>query len=273
MAEAEFLHDGVGAFPKQEARLDGLAVLVIANPTLTLVAKQGSRGGFVEAPSAEDGGEVHVRSPWALKNRPTHVNLVVIGCQHIKVCRSGHGCKSKRANSEFQNGSELTRAIPHRGSAGEKFDAGGSQTRPYQEAARERAAEDPGCRQAGESKLAGGAGVAEEDDVGIEAAAEDGQGFAVRGPGEAAAALFGSELGDVVAGAAVDWLEPDVVDAIFADGVGERFAVRREMDATGDVRVGRNQLARALGSRIKTDERDFFLARGSRGKSSPARLR
>ena len=115
MAEAEFLHDGVGAFPKQEAGLDGLAVLVIANPTLTLVAKQGSRGGFVEAPSAEDGGEVHVRSPWALKNRPTHVNLVVIGCQHIKVCRSGHGCKSKRANSEFQNGSGLTRAIPRIG--------------------------------------------------------------------------------------------------------------------------------------------------------------
>ena len=95
MAEAEFLHDGVGAFPKQEAGLDGLAVLVIANPTLTLVAKQGSRGGFVAAPSADDSGEVHVRSPWAFKNRPTHVNLVVIGCQHIKTCQSRHENSSK----------------------------------------------------------------------------------------------------------------------------------------------------------------------------------
>src|ERR1700720_4067639 len=111
--------------------------------------------------------------------------------------------------------------------------------------------------------LAGGAGVAEEDYVGIEAAAEDGEGFAVGGPGEAAAALFGSEPGDVVAGAAVDRLEPDVVDAVFADGVGERFAVGREMDAAGEVRVGRNQLACALGSGIEADERNFLVARGS----------
>jgi hypothetical protein len=90
MAEAEFLHDGVGAFPRQEAGLDGLAVLVIANPTFTLVAKQGSRGGFVPAPSADDSGDVHVRSPWALKNRPTHVNLVVIVCQLGKVCQEGY---------------------------------------------------------------------------------------------------------------------------------------------------------------------------------------
>jgi hypothetical protein len=46
-AEAEFLHDGVGAFPKQEAGFDGPAVLVIANPTLTLVAKQESRAGLL----------------------------------------------------------------------------------------------------------------------------------------------------------------------------------------------------------------------------------
>ncbi len=98
MAEAEFLHDGVGAFPKQEAGFDGPAVLVIANPTLTLVAKQGSRGGFVATPSADDCGEVHVRTPWALKNRPTHVNLVVIGCQHIKTCQAGHGHRLKRVN-------------------------------------------------------------------------------------------------------------------------------------------------------------------------------
>src|ERR1700723_171175 len=76
--------------------------------------------------------------------------------------------------------------------------------------------------------LALGAGVAQQDHVGIETAAEDGEGFAVGGPGEAAAALFGSELGDVVAGAAVDRLEPDVVDAVFADGVGERLAGRGE---------------------------------------------
>ena len=91
MAEAEFLHDGVGAFPKQEAGFDSLAVPVIANPTLTLVAEQGSRGGFVEAPSAYDCGEVHVGSPWALQNRPTHVNLVVICCQHVKMCQAGNG--------------------------------------------------------------------------------------------------------------------------------------------------------------------------------------
>jgi len=90
MAEAEFLHDGVGAFPKQEAGLDGLAVLVIANPTLTLVAKQGSQGGFVAAPSAHDSGDVHVGSPWARKNRPTDVNLVVIVCQLGKVCQGGY---------------------------------------------------------------------------------------------------------------------------------------------------------------------------------------
>jgi hypothetical protein len=72
MTEAEFLHNGVGAFPKQETGLDGLAVLVIANPTLTLVAKQGSRGGSVPAPSADDSGDVHVGSPWASKiARPT----------------------------------------------------------------------------------------------------------------------------------------------------------------------------------------------------------
>ena len=56
MAEAEFLHDGVSAFPKQEAGLDGLAVLVIANPTLTLMAEQGCWGGFVSAPAADDSG-------------------------------------------------------------------------------------------------------------------------------------------------------------------------------------------------------------------------
>ena len=81
MAEAEFLHDGLDSFPKQEAGLDGFTMFVIANPTLTLVAKQGGWGGFVAAPSADDGGEVHVRSPWALKKGPTHVNLVVIVCQ------------------------------------------------------------------------------------------------------------------------------------------------------------------------------------------------
>ena len=108
MAEAEFLHDGVRAFPKQEAGFDDPAVLVIANPTLTLVAEQGSRSGFAEAPSTYDSGEVHVRSPWALKNRPTHVNLVVIGCQHIKTCQTGHGNKLKRVNKS--PGAELIKA-------------------------------------------------------------------------------------------------------------------------------------------------------------------
>src|ERR1700751_2770634 len=121
-------------------------------------------------------------------------------------------------------------------------------------------------------ELAGGACVPEEDYVGIEATAEDGEGFAVGGPGEAAAALFGSELSDVVAGAAVDGLDPDVVDAVFADGVGERFAVGREMDAAGDVRIGCNQLAGAFGSGIETDQRDFLVARGPRRKDGPRRF-
>jgi hypothetical protein len=43
-------------FPKQEAVLDRLPVLVIANPTLTLMVKQGSRGGFVPAPATDDSG-------------------------------------------------------------------------------------------------------------------------------------------------------------------------------------------------------------------------
>ena len=53
MAETEFPHHGVGSFPEQEAGLDGPAVLVIANPTLTLVAEQGCRLRFILAPSAD----------------------------------------------------------------------------------------------------------------------------------------------------------------------------------------------------------------------------
>src|SRR5215469_3205804 len=113
--------------------------------------------------------------------------------------------------------------------------------------------------------LAGGARVAEEDYVGIEAAAEDGERFAVGGPGEAAAALVGGELGDVVAGTAVDGLDPDVVDAVFADSVGEGFAVGSEVDAAGDMRIGRKQLVRAFGSGIEADDRDFLVVRRSGG--------
>ena len=96
MAEGEFLHDGVGAFPKQEAGLDGPAVLMIANPTLTLVAKQGSRGGFVAAPSAYDSGEVHVGSPWALKNRPTHVNFLRSTAHRKRRCEKRQSITSRR---------------------------------------------------------------------------------------------------------------------------------------------------------------------------------
>ena len=70
MAEVEFLDDGVAASPEEKAGLDSLAVLVIANLALTLVAKQGSSGGFVSAPSTDDGGQVHVRSPWAQYDSP-----------------------------------------------------------------------------------------------------------------------------------------------------------------------------------------------------------
>jgi hypothetical protein len=107
VAEAEFLDDGMGAFPRQEAGLDRVAVLVIANPALTPVAKQGSRGRFVSAPSAEDSGEVHVRS-WALEKCPTHVNLLVIICQQLKTCQSGHENGPRGLITQFQNGKTST---------------------------------------------------------------------------------------------------------------------------------------------------------------------
>ena len=81
MAQAEFLDKVARVFPEEKAGLDLLSVLVIANSTLTLVAEQGCQGAFVPAPATDDSCEVHVRSPWALQNRPTHDNLVVISCQ------------------------------------------------------------------------------------------------------------------------------------------------------------------------------------------------
>jgi hypothetical protein len=69
------------------------------------VAEQGCGGGFVSATASDDSGEVHVRSPWALHNRPTYVNLVVIDCQQIRVCRAEHDYyKSKRVNSARYTG-------------------------------------------------------------------------------------------------------------------------------------------------------------------------
>ena len=108
-------------------------------------------------------------------------------------------------------------------------------------------------------RLMRGGGIAEEHYVGIGAAAKDGEGFAVGGPGEAAAALVGGEFGDVVAGAAFDRLDPDVVNSVFADGVSEEFAVGGEVHAAGNVRIGRDHLVRALGSRIEADERNFLV--------------
>jgi hypothetical protein len=63
---------------------DCLSVFVIANSTLTLVAEQGRRGGFVSTPSTNDSGKVHVRSPGRFSVFGQPVNWIAADIVRIK---------------------------------------------------------------------------------------------------------------------------------------------------------------------------------------------
>jgi hypothetical protein len=79
--------------------------------------------------------------------------------------------------------------------------------------------------------LRGGAGVAEEDDVGFGVIAEDAEGFAVGRVGVPGKSI-GGEIRDLMSATAgsgaVDGLHPHILDAVFADWIDEGFAVRRK---------------------------------------------
>ena len=49
--------------------------------------------------------------------------------------------------------------------------------------------------------------------------------------------LFGTEFGDLVTGGTVEWLNPDVVHAVLANGIGDSIAIGGELRARGDLRI------------------------------------
>lgn len=76
----------------------------------------------------------------------------------------------------------------------------------------------------------------QQDYVGVGVAVQYAKIFPVGRPVEEEN-LFGAELCDGVSGRAVEGLQPDVIDSVFANGVGERLAVRGELRARGNVGI------------------------------------
>jgi len=75
-------------------------------------------------------------------------------------------------------------------------------------------------------------GVADEDYVGINVAANEGQFAAVGRPSKAISDVFGLEVCKLFSGRAVKRLEPEVIDVTVAGGVDDCFAVGTEADGS-----------------------------------------
>ena len=67
-------------------------------------------------------------------------------------------------------------------------------------------------------------GVADEDDIRVGMAADEGELAAVEGPAEVVD-LFGCEISELLAWGTIQGLEPEVVGSAVANGINDSFAV------------------------------------------------
>lgn len=82
-----------------------------------------------------------------------------------------------------------------------------------------------------------GLGFLQKDDVGVGVSAQDTEILSIRGPVKRKNLLRG-EICDLAASRTVNWLNPNVIHAILANGVGYALAIEGELRASGDVRIG-----------------------------------
>ena len=82
-----------------------------------------------------------------------------------------------------------------------------------------------------------GLGFLQQNDIGIGVAAEKAETLAIRGPVELEDA-FRIEMGDLMSGTPIDGLNPDVIDPILEDRIGDELSIGSELHTFGNSRIG-----------------------------------
>jgi len=93
----------------------------------------------------------------------------------------------------------------------------------------------------------------EEHYVGVKVGAHDGQVFTIGGVGVEADGVIG-EICDLMAGGAVERLQPQVVGAVVVDDIGDRLAVAGELGIGDEAWIGIEELDLRVGACVERDD-------------------
>src|ERR1700676_1333776 len=94
--------------------------------------------------------------------------------------------------------------------------------------------------------------IVQEHDVGFDVGAHDAQGLAVERELKVLDRIR-RKIRDLAAGGAIEWVEPEVVRGVCADGIHDGFPVGRELQKTVNTWIGIKEMHLRLGSGLERD--------------------